>query len=184
MWWQLQSQAEQLRKSTSMRTYRLRGEEVVFPHGSYSRTHLSAHVASATSTTPALDDQNEVARNPDRYGNSLDQGSVRLKDWLMPRSAQYCYRGRGRVDKITCASWQVLIASAQRNNATVIGRAEGSQGPFGFMASSRCEHRMNTSVDPVDPIQFGSKVGLDPCCPGRAGTVISLRHNESITQSG
>ncbi len=42
---------------------------------------------------------------------------------------------------------------------------------------------MNTSVDPIDPIRFGSKVGLDPCYPGLAGTVISLRHNETITQS-
>ncbi len=43
---------------------------------------------------------------------------------------------------------------------------------------------MNTSVDPIGPIRFGSKVGLDPCCPGRVGTVISFRHNETITQSG
>ncbi len=90
MWWQLQSQAEHLRKSTSKRTYCLRGEEVVFPHCGYSRTHLSAHVASATSTTPGLDNQNKVAWNLDRCGSSLDQGSVRLKDLLMPGSARYC----------------------------------------------------------------------------------------------
>ena len=66
LWRQLRSQAEQLRKSTSKRTYRLRGEEVVFPHCGYSRTHLSAHVASASSTTPALDDQSKVGWNPDR----------------------------------------------------------------------------------------------------------------------
>ncbi len=89
MWWQLQSQAEQLRKPTSKRTYRLRGEEAVLPHCGYSRTHLSAHVASATSTTPGLDDENKVAWNSDGYDKSLDQGSVRLS-LLLPRSARYC----------------------------------------------------------------------------------------------